>query len=66
MVILWYLDFENGKFKQCENRNMVHKTGDNKLTGECRWSVENEQYVALSLGPVGCQLNYNKKGLILM
>lgn len=51
---------------KCENRNMVHKTGDNKLTGECRWSVENEQYVALSLGPVGCQLNYNKKGLILM
>lgn len=46
MVIFWYLDFENGKFKQCENRNMVHKTGDNKLTGECRWSVENEQYVA--------------------
>lgn len=27
---------------------------------------ENEQYVAPSLGLVDCQLNYNKKGLILM
>lgn len=39
-----------------------HKTGDNKSIGVS----ENEQYVAPSLGPVDCQLNCNKKGLILM